>query len=38
VLVALKENIEKYEAAFGKINQGGGAPSFPISFGTPGEA
>lgn len=37
-LAALKDNIEKYEAAFGKINQGGGAPSFPISFGTPGEA
>ncbi len=38
LLAALKENIEKYEAAFGKINQGGGAPSFPISFGKPGEA
>jgi hypothetical protein len=38
LLSALKENIEKYEAAYGKINQGGGAPSFPISFGTPGEA
>jgi len=38
LLAALKENIEKYEAAFGKINQGGGAPTFPISFGKPGEA
>ncbi len=38
LLSALKENIEKYEAAFGKINQGGGVPNFPISFGTPGEA
>ena len=38
LLSALKENIEKYEAAYGKINQGGGAPTFPISFGTPGEA
>ena len=38
LLAALKDNIEKYEAAFGKISQGGGAPTFPISFGTPGEA
>ena len=38
LLAALKENIEKYEASFGKINQGGGAPSFPMSFGKPGEA
>lgn len=38
LLSALKENIEKYEAAYGKINQGTGAPTFPISFGTPGEA
>ena len=38
LLAALKENIEKYEAAFGKINQGGGTPTFPISFGKPGEA
>lgn len=38
LLGALKDNIEKYEAAFGKINQAGGAPQFPISFGTPGEA
>jgi len=26
LLSALKDNIEKYEAAFGKINQSGGAP------------
>jgi len=38
LLAALKDNIEKYEAAFGKINHSGGAPQFPISFGTPGEA
>ncbi len=38
LLAALKENIEKYEASFGKINQGGGAPSFPMSFVKPGEA
>jgi hypothetical protein len=38
LLAALKDNIEKYEAAFGKINQSGGAAQFPISFGTPGEA
>lgn len=38
LLAALKENIEKYESAFGKISQGGGAPSFPMSFGKPGEA
>ncbi|WP_339868677.1 DUF3467 domain-containing protein [uncultured Algoriphagus sp.] len=38
LLSALKDNIEKYEAAFGKISQSGGAPQFPISFGTPGEA
>lgn len=38
LLAALKENIEKYESAFGKISHGGGAPSFPISFGKPGEA
>jgi len=38
LLVALKENIEKYEAAFGKINQGGGTPTFPMSFGKAGEA
>lgn len=38
LLAALKDNIEKYEAAFGKINQNGDAPEFPITFGTPGEA
>lgn len=38
LFAALKENIEKYEAAFGKINPSGGAPFFHISFGTPGEA
>lgn len=38
LVAALKDNIEKYEAAFGKINQSGNAPQFPISFGTPGEA
>ena len=38
LLGALKENIEKYEASFGKINQGGGVPSFPLSFGAAGEA
>lgn len=38
LLSALKDNIEKYEDSFGKINQGGGIPVFPISFGTPGEA
>ena len=38
LLAALKDNIEKYEEAFGKISQSGGAPQFPISFGTPGEA
>jgi len=38
LLAALRDNIERYEDAFGKINQGGGSPQFPISFGTPGEA
>lgn len=38
LLSALKDNIEKYEAAFGKINQSGSSPQFPVSFGTPGEA
>ena len=38
LLAALKDNIDKYEAAFGKINPSGGTPQFPISFGTPGEA
>ncbi|MBS9524020.1 DUF3467 domain-containing protein [Litoribacter ruber] len=39
LLQALKENVEKYEAAFGKINGGGEGPSFPMNFGgTTGEA
>jgi hypothetical protein len=38
LVAALKENIEKYEAAFGKINPSGSTPQFPISFGTLGEA
>ena len=38
LLSALKDNIEKYESAFGKIDQANEAPQFPISFGTPGEA
>ncbi|WP_296699908.1 DUF3467 domain-containing protein [Algoriphagus sp.] len=38
LLAALRDNIEKYEDAFGKISHSGGAPQFPISFGTPGEA
>ncbi len=38
LLAALKDNIEKYEAAFGKINQNEEAPQFPLTFGTPGEA
>ncbi|MCS5491538.1 DUF3467 domain-containing protein [Algoriphagus limi] len=38
LLAALKDNIEKYESAFGKINPSDESPRFPISFGTPGEA
>jgi len=38
LLAALKDNIEKYEAAFGEINSSKNTPQFPISFGTPGEA
>ncbi|WP_026956442.1 DUF3467 domain-containing protein [Algoriphagus vanfongensis] len=38
LLAALKDNVEKYEAAFGKINQSNEGPQFPMSFGTPGEA
>lgn len=38
LLAALKENIEKYENSFGKINPNEENPRFPISFGTPGEA
>jgi len=39
LLAALKDNIDKYEDAFGRINSGGDAPSFPMNFGgTLGEA
>ncbi|WP_375583851.1 DUF3467 domain-containing protein [Cyclobacterium xiamenense] len=39
LLLALKDNIEKYEKAFGKIEGGGDAPRFPLNFGgTLGEA
>jgi len=38
LLDALKDNIDKYEAAFGKINPQDEQSKFPISFGTPGEA
>ncbi|WP_209329903.1 DUF3467 domain-containing protein [Lunatimonas salinarum] len=39
LLAALKDNIEKYEKAFGKIQNGQGAPEFPLNFGgTLGEA
>ena len=39
LLAALKDNLEKYESAFGKINSGGDAPHFPLNFGgTLGEA
>lgn len=38
LLAALKDNVDKYEEAFGKISQSGAAPQFPITFGTPGEA
>lgn len=39
LLAALKDNIEKYEAAFGKIQNGQDAPQFPLNFGgTHGEA
>src|SRR5690606_35319594 len=39
LLAALKDNIEKYEDAFGKINNGVDAPHFPLNFGgTLGEA
>lgn len=38
LLAALKDNIEKYEAAFGKINPSGEVPQFPLSFGAGGEA
>jgi hypothetical protein len=39
LLYALKDNIEKFEDAFGAIKQTDGAPKFPINFGgTIGEA
>jgi len=39
LLLALKDNIEKYEEAFGPIKQSDDAPKFPINFGgTVGEA
>lgn len=33
LLGALKDNIAKYEQAFGKIEGGGDAPNFPMNFG-----
>lgn len=39
LLAALRENIEKYENAFGKIEAGQEPPKFPMNFGgTLGEA
>jgi hypothetical protein len=39
LLLALKENIDKYEINFGVIKQTQGAPKFPMNFGgTMGEA
>lgn len=39
LLRALKENIDKYESAFGPIKQADEAPKFPMNFGgTVGEA
>ncbi|TVP45892.1 MAG: DUF3467 domain-containing protein [Mongoliibacter sp.] len=39
LLAALKDNISKYEQAFGKIEGGSDGPSFPMNFGgTFGEA
>lgn len=39
LLAALKDNIEKYEAAFGPIKRTDDAPKFPMNFGgTMGEA
>ena len=39
LLGALKDNIEKYEQSFGKIENGQSAPQFPLNFGgTLGEA
>ncbi|WP_114751442.1 DUF3467 domain-containing protein [Pleomorphovibrio marinus] len=33
LLAALKDNIEKYEKAFGKIENGQEPPQFPLNFG-----
>jgi hypothetical protein len=33
LLAALKDNVQKYEDAFGPINDPGHAPSFPMNFG-----
>lgn len=39
LVVALADNIRKYEDSFGEIKNAQGAPSFPINFGgTVGEA
>lgn len=39
LVAALKDNIEKFEQAFGKIQSGADAPHFPMNFGgTLGEA
>lgn len=39
LLIALKENIEKYEGTFGSIKKSDDVPKFPINFGgTMGEA
>ena len=39
LLLALKDNIDKYEASFGSIKQTDEAPKFPMNFGgTIGEA
>ncbi len=33
ILAALKDNIDKYERAFGKIETGNEPPQFPLNFG-----
>ena len=39
LLLALKENIDKYEEAFGSVKHSGDMPRFPMNFGnTMGEA
>lgn len=39
LLRALEDNIEKYEASFGEVQQNEGSPKFPFNFGgTVGEA